>query len=88
MRLKVKRRKTFRSFLGCEGKRDEAENLLILPEWFSLYRETCTGLLKMDTPSSRYQLLYFIYCAVVTNKFADELAKVYSLLLLHSYSAS
>ena len=52
------------------------ENLLSTREWFDLFRETCTGLLHIGTASSHYQIIYFIYCAVVTMKFADELEKV------------
>lgn len=71
MRLKIKKKKGFRRvFTGDPGK------LMPLAEWFRLFRETCLGLLRLDTASCRYQLTYFIYCAVVTSRFAGALEKV------------
>ncbi len=74
IRVKMKKKRLFRSVFSGEGM--EVESLLSPPEWFELYRTTCAGLLKIGTPSSHYRTTYFIYCAVITNKFSGDLEKV------------
>lgn len=78
----MKKRKIFRQVLGGESKKDDVENLLSPQEWFDMFRQTCTGLLKVNTPAAHYQIIYFIYCAVITMKFGEELLKVQQSILV------
>ena len=56
----------------------EIEKLLSPPDWFNLYQETCTGLLRIGTASCHYRIIYLIYCAAINNKFSGDLEKVSS----------
>ena len=78
VKLKIKKKKIFRSIFLAESRREdmEMEHLLSPLEWFNLYRETCMGLLKLGTATSHYKITYFIYCAALTMKFSGELEKV------------
>jgi hypothetical protein len=73
MRQKTSKKKAFR---GSILHNDAASKLLSNVEWLHLFRDTCTGLYKLGTASCHYQLIYFIYCAVVTSRFSGELEKV------------
>ena len=72
VKLKIKKRKAFRRVASSDP-----DKLLSPAEWLDLFRETCVGLLKLGTPSCRYKLTYFVYCAVISaRKFTGPLEKV------------
>ena len=78
IKMKSKKRKILRNIFTSEGRKEEkeTENLLSAQEWFDVYRETCKGLLKLDSSSSSNKIIYFIYCAAHAQKFSEGLEMV------------
>ncbi len=71
VKLKIKKKKVFRTVLTSESRKEDKdlENLLSPEEWLDMFRETCTGLLRIGSPACHYRVIYFIYCAIVSTKF-------------------
>lgn len=75
MHLKVNKKKGIRSKSELGKEEKELEGLLSTQEWFQVYVKTVSGLWQLGPPYY-HRMVYLIYCATLSAKFAKEVEKV------------
>ncbi len=75
MHLKVNKKKGVRSRTEPSKEEKELEGLLSIQEWFQVYTKTVSGLWQLGPPYY-HRMVYLIYCATLSAKFAKEVEKV------------